>query len=397
MKKILNKKRKYLSVLQRKIKKIECKNANLRKSEKRKKRNLKNKSIETLIDRVRKFRAKFRSGFYKPISYDQAPIDIELEKQLGIEDDFDGFIDVASSFIDSKSRTVQFDIENCTRLWPSAITLLCSFEQWTEITANQKHKPVVSSNDSNFQEVNSYLAHCGFYDYVHREHENLPTDIYDENQTVKIKREKNSSEIEDREDSIRQILEDYSILSDEQIEEFDDRVLIEAFNNVTEHGNSYRDNGWWTITQYHKTTGIISLCLADNGIGIKNSLLTGPQRKQLLKRFKSEDDSDYMCAALEENVSGAITGSRKDEGIAFLPKTYSRGSRRGNGLKRIKEACAKCGIEFSLLSQYGYIKIGSDGKIALKGIKTSRIFAGTLYHFSIPAKKINSEVDHEDN
>lgn len=45
------------------------------------------------------------------------------------------------------------------------------------------------------------------------------------------------------------MLDKYSSLTEEEIEEFDCIVLIEAFNNVTEHGNSYRDNGWWTITK----------------------------------------------------------------------------------------------------------------------------------------------------
>lgn len=397
MKKVSIKKCLYQITKENQRRKIEKRKAKVRKARKIKEKKEEKRKKESQVEIIKRIRSNFRKTFYREIHYAQPNKDVVISEQLGIENDFDKFVQIASSFVDSHAQTVHFNIKHCKRLWPSAITLLCSFKQWTEITASKNSKPILSSNSSNFPGVDSYLSHCGFYDYVIREHIPIENNKYDEEEIVKIKRENNSSEIIDREDQIREVIEKFSVLTEEQIEEFDDRVLIEAFNNVTEHGNSYRDNGWWTLTQYHKTTGIISLCLADNGIGIKHSLLTGPQRNDLKKRFNNSDDSDYISAALEENVSGAITGSIKDEKYLYVSKSYARGSRRGNGLKRIREACKNCGVVFSILSQKGYIQIGADGKILRKGTAKSRIFAGTLYHFSIPAKKLNSEVIYENN
>lgn len=387
MKKNSKKSRRFFLKHEIQRKRKEKKNSRLRKNRLYKQKLSLRDYQETNIEKIKKFRRSFRADFYKPIRYEEKSLDILIDNEFGIENDFKKFIELASTFTDSRSRELDFNLKNCTRLWPSAITLLCSFKQWTEITASGSFKPILSSTMSDSDDVNQYLEHSGFFDYVRISHSDDTVDIYDDSEIVKIKRENNSSEIDDREDEIRELIEKYSDLTDEQVEVFDDRVLIEAFNNVDEHGFSNRDSGWWTITQYHKKTGIISLCIADNGIGIKNSLLTGPQRKQLLNRLGSSDDSDYICAALEENVSGAITGSVKESGVLFSGG-YLRGSRRGNGLKRIKEACKECGVVFSLLSQKGYIQIGADGKVKLKDSSLSRVFAGTLYHFSIPAKKI---------
>ena len=70
---------------------------------------------------------------------------------------------------------------------------------------------------------------------------------------------------------------------------------------------SNKDKGWWLLVQYHKNHGFISMCVADNGIGIRNSLLTGPQKNDILSsigEFKGNDGL-YIKHAMKENVSGA--------------------------------------------------------------------------------------------
>jgi len=356
-----------------------------------------NKKTESSLIVLKKLRSNFKGKFFKLLKYDEHRNNVSIDGQFGLEHDIDTFIQVASSFIDSHSKWVEFKINDCSRIWPSAITLLCSFKQWTEITAHQNYKPTLSSTSSKYEDVNSYLAHCGFYDYVRADHQDISTDIYDDKEIVKIKRENNKSEIEEREESICSILASYSTLTDDEVEEFDCIVLIEGLNNVAEHGKSFKDSGWWTITQYHPKTGIISLCLADNGVGIKNSLLTGPQRDDLRKHINVSDDGAYIEAALKENVSGALTGSMRKTTIPFMAGSFSRGSRRGNGLARILSTCKKCGIAFNILSQYGYLCIDRNGNIVKKGTAASRIFAGTLYHFTIPAKKLINEGAYEDD
>lgn len=402
MKKISKRRQAYLI---RKTKKAlrKCRlQAGLRKSSiYKKKRYLTKISSDSQLRQIKETKKKFQNRFYKKIQYKDPALPIEIKGELGLEKNFDEFIDTSSKFIDSQSKWVLFNLDNCSRIWPTAVTLLCSFKKWTEITAKKGRSPKISSTEPKDQLVDAYLLHCGFYDYVNVKNDlnHIDTHIYDDSEIVKIQRENNKSEIEIREKAIRSILQKYSSLTEDQIENFDCNVLIEAFNNVTEHGRNYGDNGWWTLTQYHKKTGIISLSIADNGIGIKNSLLTGPQGNEIRKKFKIDnDDGDYISLALKENVSGALTASIKNEtGYMPLTKYYQKGSRRGNGLKRIREACRECGIIFNILSQKGFLHIDAAGEIKNLGTKNSRIFAGTLYHFVIPAKRPFVDIRNEEN
>ena len=147
------------------------------------------------------------------------------------------------------------------------------------------------------------------------------------------------------------------------------------------------------MAQYHERTGLISICIADNGIGIRNSLMTGPQEVDLLKRIKfagiknaENYDGYFIGMALKENVSGALNALPKKE-APLIGKQYKQGSRRGNGFARIKDTCKKLGIELSILSQNGYVFLDSSGNIVKEGSREKRIFAGTMYHMNVPAKK----------
>ena len=86
---------------------------------------------------------------------------------------------------------------------------------------------------------------------------------------------------------MEELLRRLSSLNNDQIEEFINYVLIEIFNSVTEHGmpQKNKDEGWWMIAQHHQRHQFISLCIADNGIGIANSLYTGPQKAEIIKRI----------------------------------------------------------------------------------------------------------------
>ena len=169
------------------------------------------------------------------------------------------------------------------------------------------------------------------------------------------------------------------------IEEFNDVVLTEIFNNVLEHGMPHRDKGWWLLAQYHKTHKLISLCVADNGIGIRNSLMTGPQRHEISKRIDNPkyNEGAFIRLACEENISGALAASIKE---GTLIKKYVSGSRRGNGLQRIIKTCKKLMIPLAILSHNGYLFLDENGHEKLCSSKYRRIFAGTMYHLKIKAK-----------
>jgi hypothetical protein len=339
--------------------------------------------VSFTVDQIRN---ELKRCLYKTKNWNLNTNIVIINCEFGLEDinAVDYFLDTAASFIDFNSSVLQFDLTKCNRVWPSGITLLCSLMQWVELTSSKNHRPKISSSNSNNNRVNSYLSHSGFYDYVARPKD---TDVsyYSDDEIVKIRRETNKSNIEKREKSIVDLLQKYSTLTPEELEWFDSVILTEAFNNVSEHGVSNKDNGWWLLAQRHPSHKIISLSIADNGIGIRHSLMTGPQRIEIGNKIENipKNDGEFIKLALEENVRGAIAASIKTG--KFL-KRYESGARRGNGLKRIRKTCSDLKISFSILSHYGYVFVNQQGKIVKIGSKNSRVFSGTMYHFIIGSK-----------
>ena len=342
--------------------------------------------IAKKIKLLRVQRNHFMKAFYRK-HYKGHQIVIPIEGEFGLEKQgiVDYFFYIANNVIDFESRELIFDFSKCTRLWPSAVTLLCSLMQWVELSSrNNNRPPKLGSIPSEHSTVNSYLYHCGFYDYV-KLGKKEDSSCYDDKDVVKIQREKDRRNIEQREDGIVSLLEENTNFTKDEIELFANVILIEVFNNVVEHGVGYHDNGWWILAQYHKRHGIISLSVADNGIGIRNTLMTGPQQVEIAKKLTNSPkyDGDFIKYALQENVSGAITASIKDMG--FLLKKFSEGARRGNGLKRIMAACNELKVRLVLMSQNGFVQV-EDGELHCQSFP-NRVFAGTLYHFTIPAKR----------
>ena len=361
-------------------------------------------SLQRQVRKYRKIRNNFQKLFYKKINYRRGQIKVvNVDEQVGLEFNFETFLKFAESFVEFNTEKLIFNFEKCKRIWPSTIILLCSLKKWVELTSDSRDRAMISSSDSSYPEVNSYLAQCGFYKYVGRDATNIPQHLVTgemvringrEESFSKITGEKKPSEISIKEQEIYSLLKKYSALTTDQLEDFDCNVIIEAFNNISEHGIACADKGWWAFAQHHPTTEIVSLCFADNGIGIKNSLNTGPQKDELRKKIKSDSDSDFIEYALQENTSGSLEASRIAERI--INDRYERGSRRGNGLNRIKGTCAKHRIKFNIVSQNGFLSIDQNGNIN-KTTCNRKVFAGTLYHFEIPAKNNNGETNDENN
>ena len=106
------------------------------------------------------------------------------------------------------------------------------------------------------------------------------------------------------------------------------------------------------------------------------------------KDFGKTDPKEgkYLEASFEENVSGAIKASQKNKRL-LARSSYEKGARRGNGLNRIREACKDCNIKFNILSQDDFLCMDEKGIVKRIGTYDKKIFAGTLYHFVIPAKQ----------
>lgn len=385
MKRISDKLRKFLIRRQHRLLLRQQREANVRRHQKYARERFVKKHpvyFEVKEKRDRLFRILYHGSYKKP------PLRVGIAGEFGIEEpsEIDYFLQTANSIIDFNSTQLTLELEACTRMWPSAITLFCSLMQWVELsTRGSRRRPRIQSTPSRSDKLNSYLGHCGFYDYVKRLRD-TDQDYYSDEDIVKIQRETQPINIEIRENEIIELLTNYSLLSVDQIELFNCKVLTEVLNNVTEHGVSYVDKGWWVLAQYHGKHAIISLCIGDNGIGIRHSLASGPQAKDILQKLNNtpRNDGDFIKMALEQTVSGAVEAPQK---TGMLLKRYESGVHRGNGLQRITDTCKKLGIPLSILSHHGYAFVDKNGRIYKYGSMGGRVFAGTLYHMVIPAKK----------
>ena len=334
----------------------------------------------------RAMRAKVTRRLYRSRKYDSAPATVRIVGSFGIEqpEDLDHFVATAGEIIDQNTRVLTIDIVSCSRVWPSGVTFLASLAQHIQLTGRRGSPPRIRSTASKHNDVNRYLDECGFYDYVGR-----PPDVSLGGErfadVVKIRRENRRSDQQPREQEICTLLRDHSFLDDEGVEWFDSVVLTELLGNVTEHGIPHQDRGWWVLAQHHRAHQLISVCIADNGIGIGHSLRTGPQGESLDIQALRPEESDHRCIelALKPNTSGAIA--------APLPtskrrRRYSKGARKGNGLDRVRSKCKELHIPLTILSHHGLVILGRNGQLQTSKSFPGRLFAGTLYHMSIPTR-----------
>jgi anti-sigma regulatory factor (Ser/Thr protein kinase) len=328
---------------------------------------------------------------YKRRPYDEKTLIISIEGEFGIEEKgiCEYFFDKAEEIVNFRASSLIFNLMRCTRIWPSGVTLLCSLLHWTEMTAKLPHNPKISSSKPSSDNVNSFLSKCGFYDYVGRKKDKAHVE-FDETKMVKLEQEKTKQGIKARRDQLKELIINQSGISDDHKELFIDVVLTEVILNVVEHGVGCNSTmGWWAIAQVHDTHGYISLCIADNGIGIRNSLVSGAQHEYIKERYKTSvfNDGESIKLAFEQSVSGAVNAPIKKKKRIGRDR-YKRGAHRGNGLKRIKEACKEIGVSIAVLSHSGYLFIDSQGSYKKVGSRDEKVFAGTMYQFIIPVKGV---------
>ncbi len=364
---------------------------------KRNKRIIKKIYRQSQIKKSRKYKARMKSksldsSYYKrrfkeiakeihsKIIYEPGETIIIINSEFGLEDINyrDYYFDISKKILNSRKNHLILDIRQCKRIWPSAITFLCSLKQWAEINNKYSSLLNIASTDSSYENVNIYLNKCGFYRYVGRQG-NLQFQNQMSNDILKIQREKDKYLVEVREDEIIALLRQHTMFSADQLELFNSIILTETFNNVLEHGIVNKDEGWWVLAQVHKHHGFISLCIADNGIGFVNTLQNGPQSKDIKKLNYPE--GDLIKYAFTENVSGASNATPTTK-----KSKANRGARRGNGLGRIKETCKNLEMEFSIISHKGYCNVDISDNITTINFDEI-IFGGTMYSFIIPMNR----------
>lgn len=320
---------------------------------------------------------------HSEIQYGEGKTIIKIENEFGLETpaNREYFFEIAAKCVNFQTSVLALDLTNSTRIWPSALTFLCSLIEWVEMgNFRRTVVPEISSSDSKSTEVNAYLNHSGFYEYVGRRKAKVKN-CYDSSEIVCIQREKDRTQVEKREIVILDLLKKYTLFTEDEIELFDSIILTETFLNVLEHGIVNVGQGWWVLAQYHRKHKFISLCIADNGIGIRNTLLAGPQGEEIRARLMTKE-GDLIKLSLTENISGAF-----DARTEIRKSAKNRGSRRGNGLKRIAKACKDLKIDFSIISHFGYLNMEEGGNLKECQSFDNRVFGGTMYSFIIPANQ----------
>lgn len=340
--------------------------------------------------RKSELRDEFVKKYYSKQSYQSRTKNVYINTEFGIEEPkiVNDFFKYSLSILHAQSRRLIINFKSCSRVWPSAVTLLCALMQWNELVSDKGSRQTIGQIPSAHSKVNSYLYHCGFYDYV-KINGIEDTSGYSSDAIVKINREGKKSNTYNRESEIENLLKKYTDLTSDEIEVFGDRIATEIFNNVTEHGISHKDAGWWVLAQHHEKHGIVSICVADNGIGIRNSLLTGPQRDYIKHELRDDFNNEgmFIKKAMERNISGAFAAPEKKEKLLGFIKQYQRGPRRGKGLERIRDNCKYLGIRLAILSCHGYFILDEYGNEESLGAFPSHIFAGTMYHLTIKTRR----------
>jgi len=343
--------------------------------------------------KIESSREKILIKEHKKYNYTSPEIRVALCGEFGIEQGgIDYFVKKAVEIIDFNAQKLTIDLQDCTKMWPSAITLLCSLVEWVEF-GHKKIKdikgPRIFSTYSKVGRVNDYLSTSGFFEFINKSDDtNIQTGH--PHHVIKIKREttKDSNVVSEKEDDIINLLIENTQYTPAEIKSFVSNVIIEVFGNIQEHGIQVYDSGWWFLAQFHLKHQVVSINIADNGIGIKNSLLSGPQKRQIKSKLKEKAklDGEMIKYAMLESVSGAL-GSEIEKKYGVFYRSYDLiGQRRGNGLDRIRETCKNLNVPFAIISHRGYIYYDTIGNMSY-GTKENRIFAGTLYHFDFPVSR----------
>lgn len=300
--------------------------------------------------------------------------------------------------IDNPARRITYDLSQASYLWPSTLALLGSLYNFRllmkKLNPDLPVIPEIYSSDPKDRYVDAYLDHSGFHEYVRRKairkkqetnalgQKLIYAGPYSRKETVRFRHILTPQvENEDSNKLIELVLK-YADFTPEQKETFNDKVFWEILLNVTGHGIPIVDAGWWLIGQYHKQHGIVSIAIADNGIGIKETLLAGPQQAQIRDDLGDAQTHAYILHALKPKVSGAWD-ARPRSGMF---EKHEKLPVRGNGLKKIQEGCKFCGITLTIVSKNGYVKYDAGKKQPEVNSFKENIFAGTLYSLVIPAK-----------
>ncbi|WP_368641641.1 DUF4325 domain-containing protein [Castellaniella ginsengisoli] len=227
---------------------------------------------------------------------------------------------------------IQIDFQGCNFIAPYALTLFAVYVLWLRKSKRVHVRVNVNPNSV----AGAFLVQSGFFEVLGEN----PPEIVEErpDRTVKLTRISSSSEISPFASRVMEILQ----IEDEELAGAVQYSLIELLRNVVQHSGS--QSGGVAMAQYYPNTGLVELCVADMGVGVKATINEAyPEIDNSLKAIK---------LATLPHVSRT-----------FGPSVYSAmRDNAGLGLFFIKQIASLSGGSFFLGSKDALIDIWGDKK-----------------------------------
>lgn len=123
-------------------------------------------------------------------------------------------------------------------------------------------------------------------------------------------------------------------------------ALTEIMRNIPEHSNAKEI---WYCAQYWPSFDLVELAILDEGIGIKDSLLSNMAYESLVRT-----DKDALEYALKPGISRTFVPGRNNN-------STDEWANSGYGLYMVSRTCAALGGSFIVLSGNAALKVDEDG------------------------------------
>ena len=147
-------------------------------------------------------------------------------------------------------------------------------------------------------------------------------------------------------------------------------LIREILRNTPEHAGT---NTMWVCGQYWPSFELAEIAIADEGIGIYNSITQNHAHKEYIT-----DNEKALQWALKAGISEAFRPSMKQ-------KSSDEWANSGFGLYMVNEICKRLNGSFCIISYGNYMLIDNHG---IKYGETN--FRGTAIRMRVPSKKISN-------
>lgn len=152
------------------------------------------------------------------------------------------------------------DFKGCDFIAPYGATLFAAYILWLKEIKRRK----VNVQSTKKSVAGNFLLQCGFFELIGEE-EASPTENR-EDRTVRLTRISSNSDIPGFTNMVMDILQ----IEDEELAGAVKYSLVELLRNVVQHSGC--KNGGVAMAQYYPNTGLVDICVADMGVGIKSTI-----------------------------------------------------------------------------------------------------------------------------